>query len=103
MRIAAWFSCVIFAWPDRFALLPVTVEVPGEDDPAAGSAVGVDGLGDGDGWAEELVIVTQAEMSVEVINLATWQTVGEVGVLHCPLQQTPSETIRHAIRELSSY
>ena len=66
-------SFSLFARPDRFALLPavVTVEVPGEDDPAAGPAVGVDGLGDGDGRAEELVIVTQAEMSVEIINLAT--------------------------------
>ena len=38
----------LFAWPDRFALLPavVAVEVPGEDDPAAGPGVEVDGLGD---------------------------------------------------------
>ena len=60
-----------FARPDRFALLPVTVEVPGEDDPAAGPAVGGDGVGDGDGGAEELIIVTQTEVSVEVINLTT--------------------------------
>ena len=59
--------------PDRFALLPavVAVEVPGEDDPAAGPAVGVDGVGDGDGRAQELLAVTETEVSVEVINLAT--------------------------------
>ena len=49
----------------------VAVEVPGEDDPAARPAVDVDGVGDGDGRAEELVIVTEAEVSVEIVNLAT--------------------------------
>ena len=65
MRIAALYL------PDRFALLPVAVEVPGEDDPAAGPAVDVDGVGDGDGRAEELIIVTETEVSVEIVNIAT--------------------------------
>ena len=49
----------------------VAVEVPGEDDPAARPAVGLDGVGDGDGGAEELVPVTETEVSVEIVHLAT--------------------------------
>ena len=41
---------------------------------------------DGHGGAEELVPVTQTQMSVEKVNLPSRQLVGEVCVLDSPLQ-----------------
>ena len=59
--------------PDRFAVLVsiVTVEVPGEKDPAAGPPVLHHGVSDGHGRPQQLVSVTQTQVSVEEVNLAS--------------------------------
>ena len=59
--------------PDRFAVLVsiVTVEVPGEEDPAAGSPVLHHGVRDGHGGPQQLIAITQAQVRVEEVNLSS--------------------------------